>query len=502
MALLSPMIRSLSRRAVLGGLLSGVVSGPALASAPLTSLRPLPRGTVPAPPPPPAADSLISAARLGGEVSYAVVDLVTGAVVESRAPGLDQPPASVTKAVTALYALDILGPGHRFATRLIATGPIRGGRIDGDLVLAGGGDPTLDTDGLGALVAAMKEAGVHEVAGSFRTWGGALPAIAGIDADQPPHVGYNPAIGGLNLNYNRVHFEWKRNGSDYDVTMEARAERFSPRVGIARMAISNDQGPVYTYAGDGGIDRWSVARKALGDGGARWLPVRRPDAYAGEVFVSLARSYGIALTPGSPLTSPPVGTVIAEVQSDDLRSLIRDMLRWSTNLTAEAAGLSASSAIGLPPVTLAASAARMNAWAGARYGAEGLAVVDHSGLGYGSAVTADSMVRLLVEAGRDPLLRPILRSYPVSERGERTPVADLSVAAKTGTLNFVSALAGYASTASGADMAFAIFTADTARRDAIPIDQRERPDGARDWSSRSRRLQQDLLLRWSAVRRA
>ncbi len=502
MALLRPMNRSLSRRAVLGGLLTGIASGPALASAPLTSLRPLPRGTLPAPPPPPAAESLISAARLGGEVSYAVVDLADGTVVEARAPGLAQPPASVTKAVTALYALDILGPDHRFATRLIATGPIRGGRIDGDLVLAGSGDPTLDTDRLGVLAAALKEAGVHEVAGSFRTWGGALPALAGIDADQPPHVGYNPAIGGLNLNYNRVHFEWKRAGSDYEVTMEARAERFSPRVGIARMAISGDQRPVYTYSDEGGIDRWSVARRALGDGGSRWLPVRRPEAYAAEVFVSLARSYGIALTPGAPLTAPPVGTVVAEVQSDDLLRLMRDMLRWSTNLTAEVAGLTASSAIGLPPQTLAASAARMNAWAGARYGAGGLALVDHSGLGYGSAVTADGMVRLLVEAGRDPHLRPILRAYPVSERGERTPVPDLSVAAKTGTLNFVSALAGYASTAGGGDMAFAIFTSDTARRDAVPIDQRERPDGARDWAGRSRRLQQDLLLRWSAVRRA
>ena len=496
------MSRSVSRRAVLGGLLAGAAAAPSWAGAPLVSLRPLPRGALPPAAPPPDAERLIADARLGGDVCYAVTDLASGATIESRDADRALPPARVAKALTALYGLGVLGPDYRFATRLVATGPVSGGRIDGDLVLAGGGDPTLDTDRLALLVESLKEAGIHTVTGRFRTWSGALPSIRGIDADQPPQVGYNPAIGGLNLNYNRVHFEWKRKGSDYDVTMQARAERFSPSVSIARMAISSDQAAVYTYAGDDGVDRWTVARRALGDEGSRWLPVRRPDAYAGEVFMSLARSYGIELRTGEPMTAPPEGTLIGEVQSDPLAPLLRDMLRWSTNLTAESVGLMASGRIGPRPDSLAASAARMNAWAGARYGAPGLSLVDHSGLGYASGVSASDMVRLLVAAGRDEGLRPLLRRYAVSDPGERTPRGDIEVAAKTGTLNFVSALAGYARTDAGKDMAFAIFTADTARRDAIPIAQRERPEGAQGWAGRSRRLQQDLILRWTALQGA
>lgn len=496
------MNRNVSRRAVLGGLLAGAAAAPSWAGAPLVSLRPLPRGTLPAPPPPPDAERLIADARLGGDVCYAVTDLASGATIESRDADRTLPPASVAKALTALYALGVLGPGYRFTTRLVATGPVSGGRIEGDLVLAGGGDPTLDTDRLALLVESLKEAGIHTVTGQFRTWAGALPAIRGIDPDQPPQVGYNPAIGGLNLNYNRVHFEWKRKGSDYDVTMQARAVSFSPSVRIARMSISSDQAPVYTYAEDNGIDRWTVARRALGDEGSRWLPVRRPDAYAGEVFVSLARSYGIELRPGEPMTAPPEGALIGEVHSDPLVPLLRDMLRWSTNLTAESVGLMASSVIGPRPDSLAASAARMNAWAGARYGAPGLSLVDHSGLGYASGVSAADMVRLLVAAGRDEGFRPLLRGFAVSDPGDRTPRPDIEVAAKTGTLNFVSALAGYARADGGRDMAFAIFTADTDRRDAIPIAQRERPEGAKGWAGRSRRLQQDLILRWTALQGA
>jgi D-alanyl-D-alanine carboxypeptidase/D-alanyl-D-alanine-endopeptidase (penicillin-binding protein 4) len=494
------MMRSVSRRAVLGGLLAGAAAAPAYASAPLTSIRPLPRGMLPPPPAPPTAEALVGAARLGGQVTFAVADMASGETVETLEPLLAQPPASVAKALTALYALDVLGPGYRFPTRVIATGPIVNGRVEGDVVLAGGGDPTLDTDRLGDLVAAMKAAGVREATGRFRTWGGVLPAITEIDADQPPQVGYNPSVSGLNLNYNRVHFEWKRGADGYEVTMEARGERYSPRVGIARMSIATEQGPVYTYSQAEGIDRWSVARRALGGDGSRWLPVRRPEAYTGEVFLSLARSFGIALEPGDPLRTPPEGTTVAEIESDELRVMMRDMLRWSTNLTAEVAGLTASSVIGAQPESLAGSAARMNMWAVARFGASQPALIDHSGLGYGSGISATDMVRVLSASERDMGLSAILRDFPVTVAdSDRSPVAGVSVAAKTGTLNFVSALAGYARTGAGRDMAFAIFTADTARRDSVPVEEREQAPGAREWARRSRRLQQDLILRWANV---
>ena len=55
------------------------------------------------------------------------------------------PPASVTKAVTALYALDALGGAFRFITRLFATGPIEAGILRGDLILAGGGEKEIVT---------------------------------------------------------------------------------------------------------------------------------------------------------------------------------------------------------------------------------------------------------------------------------------------------------------------------------------------------------------------
>ena len=136
------MADRVSRRFVLSGL-AAAAGTPGFANAPLTSLRPVPRGERPPPPPPTPATGLIEAAGLGGAVAYQVVNAATGELVEEYQPGLRLPPASVAKAATAFYALSRLGAAHRFETRLIATGPVRDGRIEGDLVLQGGGDPEL-----------------------------------------------------------------------------------------------------------------------------------------------------------------------------------------------------------------------------------------------------------------------------------------------------------------------------------------------------------------------
>ena len=117
------------------------------------------------------------------------------------------PPASVAKAITCAYGLARLGGDYRFTTTVQAAGTIANGRLEGDLWLVGGGDPLFGTDELNDLTRQMAEAGLREVTGDFRIASGPLPHIAAIDPDQPEHVGYNPSVGPLNLNFNRVHFD-------------------------------------------------------------------------------------------------------------------------------------------------------------------------------------------------------------------------------------------------------------------------------------------------------
>lgn len=493
--------RPLSRRFFLGSaaVVCFAAPGCAFAAPPDTSYRPVLRGDDLAKRAVRSAEDILAEARLTDKTSFAVADTATGRGLEGHAQTRARPPASVTKAVTALYALDVLGADHRFETRLIATGGIVNGQVQGDLILAGGSDPTLDTDALAGMAADLKAAGIIGVNGAFRVFEAGLPVVPHIDAQQPDQVGYNPGVSGLALNYNRVHFEWKRANGDYAVTMQGRTERYRPAVQMAVMRIRDRSSPVYTYESAGGKDNWTVARGALGANGSRWLPVRKPGLYAGEVFQTLAGSQGIRLTAPQMVTRLPQGDVLVRHLSPDLRLISRDMLKWSVNLTAEMIGLAATVARGGQPSDLKASAQAMNRWAGAQLGMKSVALVDHSGLGDDSRMTAQDMVSALLVA-RKSGLRDILK--PVAMRDDQRRILrnhPIKVDAKTGTLNFVSSLAGYLTAPDGTEMAFAIFAADEKHRATLSRAERDGPPGGRAWNQRAKRMQQQLIERWGAL---
>ena len=279
------------RRAILSFALFAFAA-PALAKAPQFA---------PAPPPRPAysfptGEEIVTFVGLSGDVTFAVIDLDTGLLVEGR--GLDRPlpPASVAKAPTALYALDALGPDHRFETRVIAVGERSGGVLTGDLILQGGGDPEADTVTLDGLARAVASAGLRKVEGRFLIDDGLLPSIERIDGTQPEYAAYNPSVGALNLNYNRVHAEWRRGANGYAMSVEARAEGLSPPTdaAVVRIVETTTSGGVFDYRPGATPEAWTVARKALGKRGARWLPVRRPSDYAAATFRTLASGAGLA----------------------------------------------------------------------------------------------------------------------------------------------------------------------------------------------------------------
>ncbi len=488
-----------SRRAILGGLL-GTCASAGFAGAPTVSLRPVARPVGVTAASAPGAQALIDSAKLGGDLAFSVVDVRTGRVLEALDEKGGHPPASVAKAVTALYALDVLGPKFRFETRLLSTGKIQDGVLNGDLILAGGGDPTLDTNGLAKMAADLKKAGIREVRGKLKTWGGALPFARQIDKTQPNHVGYNPSMSGLNLNYNRVFFEWKRSGNDYSVTLDARTEKYRPEVRVARISVAQRKTPVYTYKDKNDHDSWTVARAALGNGGSRWLPVRRPEAYAAEVFSTFARSHGIVLKSGGALRGTPGGQVLATHKSAALQEILRGMLRYSTNITAELVGMTATTRRKGKPKSLRASAQEMNRWAKAKLGLQDAALVDHSGLGEASRLSTGALAKALAAVHKSGRLKPILKDIPLRhENGKVNKSHPVKVKAKTGTLYFVSSLAGYMTAPDGTELAFAIFAANTKLRAGIDRAGGDRPVGSRSWNRRAKTLQQQLIERWSTV---
>ncbi|MEX3314239.1 D-alanyl-D-alanine carboxypeptidase/D-alanyl-D-alanine-endopeptidase [Sulfitobacter sp. PS-8MA] len=488
-----------TRRFFLGTAASAVAAVSAMAEPPTVSLRPVGRDADLYKQAIPNVSEILADSGIKGDVAFAVVDVDSGIWLEAANANMGIPPASSAKAITALYALDVLGPEHVFETQLIATGEIVDGVVQGDLILAGGGDPTLDSDNLGVMAEKLKAAGITGVTGGFKVYQGIYPLAPVIDPEQPDQVGYNPGLSGIALNYNRVHFEWERGSDGYDVTMEGRSLRYRPAVRIATMEVVDRRGPVYTYEDKAGRDVWTVAKGALGKNGARWLPVRKPGLYAGDAFVTIAKSLEIDLPEAEIIDSLPGGKALIVHTSADLRSILKDMLKYSTNLTAEMVGMAASVARAGPLDSLRASAAEMNRWSVEKLGMENPQMVDHSGLSDDSKMTARDMAGALGRihgTGLRPILKPV---YLRDDRGRPERDSPIKIDAKTGTLNFVSALAGFVTTPEGRVLAFAVLSANPEERAKISREERERPPGARTWNGRAKRVQRGLLERWALL---
>jgi D-alanyl-D-alanine carboxypeptidase/D-alanyl-D-alanine-endopeptidase (penicillin-binding protein 4) len=103
-----------------------------------------------------------------------VVSLDSGKTVFEHNPGKLFSPASNSKLYTVALALDRLGADYRIKTSLYARAkPTRAGTLEGDLIVYGRGDPTLNArlrggsiyGALEPLVSALTNAGVKRIAG-------------------------------------------------------------------------------------------------------------------------------------------------------------------------------------------------------------------------------------------------------------------------------------------------------------------------------------------------
>lgn len=446
----------------------------------LTGLAVLPTVAGGRPPPKPAfsAGPVVAAARLPGLVAYARRDPGQGALADAALARAPLMPASTLKVVTALYALDRLGAGRCFDTRIIRAGDT--------LVLAGGGDPLLSTDDLGTLARDLAAAG-EPVPARFGVWGGALPRIDEIAPGQADHLAYNPALSGMILNFNRVHLGWRQGGSHMSV--EARAAGNSPRA-YSITAAPADQPDLFAWREEKDRESWTVSRTALARPGSRWLPVRKPELYAGDVFQTLCRAQGLVLPAPEVIHDLPTGEVVARHSSLPLSEILKGMLYFSTNLTAEVVGLHASGARNLP-----SSGQAMQAWLAAQGHGRDFVLADHSGLSPGSRVTAQGMADLLAGPGLATGLPDMLKTDPLDDDLSRVPNHTARIRAKTGTLNFVSNLAGYARRPDGGQSAFAILMTD-AQRQAATAGQ-EIPPGVLTWTREAKQLQRDIVGVWS-----
>jgi D-alanyl-D-alanine carboxypeptidase/D-alanyl-D-alanine-endopeptidase (penicillin-binding protein 4) len=351
----------------------------------------------------------------GGSGAY-VLDLDTGAELYSAAPDVPRIPASVNKLYTTSAALLDYGADGQLVTEVLGTQALdEEGVLQGNLYLRGGGDPTFGRVETRRLARVLAGSGLTEVTGRVIGDESRFDGLRGGPASSFRTSMWVGPLSALAFNRGRIVGRTARFQADPARYAAQRFERALERAGV------------------------DVARAA--------------------------RS-GVA---------PPEAVVLGEWASPRIDVLAGQINRPSDNFMAETL-LKALGADHGGAGTTAAGAAAARA-AAAPFGAQPR-IVDGSGLSRGNRTTPRDVVELLAGMDASEAAEPLRTSLAVAGRSgtlwnrmRRTAARD-RCRAKTGTLNGVSALAGYCDGRRGARTAFAFLMNGVTVAGAHPLQDR------------------------------
>ncbi len=366
----------------------------------------------------PAPDPAVLAARLapllqdpdlGAGVSAQVVDVESGEVLLDQDASAPAVPASTVKLLTGVAALTTLDPAQTLPTTVVA------GTAPGEVVLVGGGDPTLSRTS-----PSQTYPGAPTVADLAAQVVAALPAgssVTRIVVDNSLFTGPLTAAG------------W----GPADAPSSYAAPITATAVDGARVSPGSQ-----ARSGQPGIDAGVALAEALGAPGATVVLGDAPDG---------ART-------------------LATVQSAPVARLVEQALSLSDNVLAEALARQVALARDLPASFDGSADAVVAALGDAGVDTSGVSLADGSGLSRLDQVPAGVLTALVAGAADGSVAgaAPVLSGLPVAgydgtlfDRGDADAgTAPGSVRAKTGTLMGVHALAGTVTTADGRLLAFAV----------------------------------------------
>lgn len=389
-------------------------------------------------------------------------------------------PASIQKVVTTAAALHYLGPEFRFTTDVRHTGKIEQGKIKGNLILKGGGDPTLNTERLWEIARKLRQSGITEITGNL------IADVSYFDQyDRAPawkvkrsQRAYDAKLSALSLNFNSVAVHVQPGdevGDDLNVWLQPNpaymqlmnlgkttknTRKNHKRKGIwaqRKSVLANQHLPIEVK----GHLPVNASEQVF------FLNVNNPAHYAIATFHGFLQQQGIRVRDKVHISHDKVASaMLYRYKSAPLSIILKELNTYSSNFMAEQ--------------VLKTLAAEKTKQAGSHENAlslvrqflqqqdislQNIHLTDGSGLSRKNRFTARAMTDLLVKTyprfdiGPDFLssLRVMGASGAHSRRLKKSP-AKGRVRGKTGTLHQVSTLAGYIPDRSGKNLyAFAFF---------------------------------------------
>ena len=424
----------------------------------------------------------------GAHAGVFVASAIDGKPLYAHNPDDAIQPASTMKLIVGSTALDRLGAGSRFTTRLARTAESDG---SDDLVLFGGGDPLLNHNDLDAAANAARAAGVQHarvvIDESYVAPGERRPP--GWEFDDALAY-YAPIIDGLPFEENVLSFTVAPGPAAGAAPTIALPQPFIPVPADPAACVPGPTLLKFTIAAQTtAAGSEATADSALGTCGdvvvTGTVPlgppvsvdaaVDLPDALASIYFNDALRRRGIDVIapavgtgpyPGvvdAPFRPAPPGTVIWRRDGEPLADLLADLWLPSDNFIAEELLRELDVAAHAHAGTATGGAAIERSWLRS-IGVDPatLTIADGSGLSQYDRVTARALVTVLLHDWNGPNRPTVLDDLPVAGvRGDlrnamKGTRAQGRVFAKTGSMSHVRGLAGYVATAAHGTVVFSL----------------------------------------------
>jgi D-alanyl-D-alanine carboxypeptidase/D-alanyl-D-alanine-endopeptidase (penicillin-binding protein 4) len=391
-------------------------------------------------------------------------------------------PASVMKLITTAAALELLGPDYTFRTMIGYTGSFnkRSGRLVGDIIIRGGGDPVLGSKNFEEYYAGFTDKWVTEI----KKLG--IKKIDGHVITDDSYYNYQPIPAkwlwedagnyygagayGLSVfdNTYEIHFKTSADGLTQVITGIYPEECRFEFANWLEAAGTADEG--YVFAAPYSTNGWLAGKIPVNlEDFILEASIADPPLIMAKVIDQKLRSSGISVSHTPSTTRLQQSTInnkvypVAEITSPPLNKIIEVLNHNSVNMYAEHLTKELGKVFKNKGSTEAGVEVIKEFLTKAGINTGGLFIEDGSGLSPLDAINSRELVRLLCymktngkdfneyfsslpDAGKEGTLKNIFRD----------PVFDTKLAIKSGSMTRVRSYAGYIKTASGNDLIFSI----------------------------------------------
>jgi D-alanyl-D-alanine carboxypeptidase/D-alanyl-D-alanine-endopeptidase (penicillin-binding protein 4) len=383
-------------------------------------------------------------------VSFTVLNASSGELIYGSGENTGVATASTLKTVTSATALALLGEDYTFKTEVNYSGNIENGILNGDLMIKGGGDPTLGSwrwdsttknQVLNKILFALQQKGIKEITGKIigdnSLWDSQSLPTGWIWQD----IGNYYGAGTSALTWGENQFELtfspgKSLGSDLKILNE---EAIYPFLEIKNELTTGNYGSgdnVYAYSapytnliylrGTYGID----LKKKIG------LSLPNPAlamAYELRQYLQKNNISSAAYTT-SRITPTKSSTSLIEITSPPLKEIVYWFNQKSINLYGEQLLRILGEKFGKSASTVDGVKTLKKFWEDKGIDPETLNINDGSGLSPADRVTSLTMAKVLLDAKKQTWFPTYFKSLPVHN--------DMKM--KSGTISDVLGYAGYA----------------------------------------------------------